>query len=249
MSTTDAKSSATSASEADDINKWPPDLQRLKRNDPTLISLHITVDHARSGRRGGCYCPRQTEDWQRLGDAIATNTNVRRLALNQIDLHGGETFTLYMSQFLENNTSLTSLSATNYHLGVVGSCLLSYTLARMSSSLTYLDLSSTVIGDEACQELVMALRSGHLRLRSLELNGNTIQNAGCVAVASLLKNPNSMLIRLYVDNNSINDEGAMALADGLTNNKCLKTLSIHGNTAITSRGYTLISTCHPVKGI
>mmetsp|Transcript_7963 Transcript_7963/g.14031 ORF Transcript_7963/g.14031 Transcript_7963/m.14031 type:complete len:182 (-) Transcript_7963:52-597(-) len=123
------------------------------------------------------------------------NTSIRRLAFN---LCGGEMFTLHMSQFLENNTSLTSLSATNYCLGLEGTRLLSSALARKSSSLKYLDLSSAGIGDEACQELVMALRSGHSQLRSLELNGNTIQNAGCVAIASLLRNPNSMLIRLYV---------------------------------------------------
>lgn len=166
--------------------------------------------------------------------------------LDEVDLFNGEIFTLHILPFLENNTSLTSLRATNYYsLGLEGTRLLSSALARKTgSSLKYLDLSSTGITDEACQELVVsALSTGHSGLRSLELNGNSIKNAGCAAIAiHLLKNPDSVLIRLYLDNNDIDDEGAEALADGLASaNCCLKTLSIHCNSAITSTGYDAFS--------
>jgi len=265
-STTMAKTNSTSGATIHAM------VQRVKRNDPTLTSLSIRTERG----RGHFFRPQTTEDWQHIGEAIATNNNllrldlhclihdwvstktwkefyanlnentsIRRLALNQIDLYEGEIFTLHILQFLVNNTSLTSLSATNYSLGLEGTRLLSSALARKtSSSLKYLDLSSAGITDEACQELVVsALRSGHSGLRSLELNGNSIQNAGCVAIATtLLNNPKSMLIRLYLDNNDIDDEGAEALADGLASTKCcLKTLSIHGNAAITSRGYETFS--------
>ena len=71
-----------------------------------------------------------------------------------------------------------------------GARLLSSILARKTSSMKYLRLSSAGNTDEACQELVVVSFPTFEIEVSLELNGNTIQNnAGCVAIASLLKNP------------------------------------------------------------
>jgi len=167
--------------------------------------------------------------------------SLRRLALNNVDLYNGDMFTQHLADLLVHNENLTSLSATYYNFGLDGTRLLSSVLRRRETSFRYLDLSEAGINDEACEVLVGALE-GHSLLRSLELNGNYIRNGGCVAISNnLLKNPRSILVRLYLDNNSIDDEGAEALADGLGGNKCLKTLSIHGNAAITSRGYGAFS--------
>ena len=150
-------------------------------------------------------------------------------------MQNGRLFSERLLQFFQNNIKLTSLSATHQLLGI-GSSQLSSMLTTKPTSLKYLDLSYVEMNDESCRRLCLALEANHLGLRSLELNGNRLKHGGCAAVATLLSNPNCVLNRLCLEHNKITNQGAVALSNGLMNNKHLKTLSLHGNNAMTLQG-------------
>jgi len=249
-------------------------LHRLQQNDTSLTFLLILENGKPAKKSTIYYRPRNIQDWELLGQAIATNTNlirldiklahqtyhnssrqmpqitlnafyvqlnknrsIRRLSFNTVDLQDGRLFSRCLLQFFQNNTKLTSLSATHHSLGgLAGSNQLSSMLTTKPTSLKYLNLSYIEMNDEECRRLCPAIESHHLGLRSLELNGNRLKHGGCVAIATLLANPNCVMNRLSLENNRITDQGAVALSNGLMNNKHLKTFLLVGNATMTSSG-------------
>ena len=241
-----------------------PIVHRLQQNDPKLTSLLI-LDKGRPDRKSVVfYRPRyEIEDWKNLGEALATNTSLIRLDIKFVDPNSHVSNAIYdfyaklnknrsirrisfegihvgnlcqrLLPFFQNNSKLTSLSATNSKL--TSSLQLASALSSMTTSLKYLDLSNTGMTDVSCLELLPALLSNHLGLRSLELNGNRIGPEGCAAITIMLGNPSCLLNRLYLDNNRIAGVGVSALCLALRYNNRLKTLSLSGNTNIGLMGY------------
>ena len=247
-------------------NTIHPILHRLQQNDTSLTSLLILESGKPAKKSTIYYRPRNVHDWELLGQAIATNTNlirldiklaqhtyhnssrhafyeqlnknrsIRRLSFNNVDLQDGRLFSQHLLQFFQSNVKLTSLSATHHSLGT-GSNQLSSILNTKPTSLKYLNLSHTGLNDEECRILCTALESHHLGLRSLELNDNRLKHDGCAAIATtLLANRNCVLNRLCLEHNQIDNQGAVALSNGLVNNKHLKTLQLHGNNAMALQG-------------
>jgi len=266
---TSVGASMMSTDNAKQQNTIHPILKRLQQNDTSLTSLLILESGKPTKKSTIYYRPRNVQDWELLGQAIATNTNlirldiklvqhtyhnssrhspqtlnafytqlnknksIRRLSFNNVDLQDGQLFSRCLLQFFQNNTKLTSLSVTHRF---AGSDQLLSALSTKPTSLKYLDLSYVDMTDATCRILCTALEANHLGLRSLELNGNRLKHGGCVAIATLLVNPNCVLNRLCLEHNQIDNQGAVALSNGLVNNKHLKTLLLHGNTAMTLQG-------------
>lgn len=105
------------------------------------------------------------------------NRSICRLTFKRADFYSGLVFSECLSNFLVENTNLTSLSI-NYcnqfdeDTDEGEACMnrLCSTLEERASSLKYIDLSSCRIKDFACFNFITTLGHCNLGLRSLELN-------------------------------------------------------------------------------
>ena len=227
---------------------------RVKHNDPEVKRLDLDTDVVGLSERAR---------W-RLGDILGQNTNVEELMLWCFSLDGVwlgaglqknrciQKFELVgidfqdnanmtsLAPFLSHNPSLKNVTLVACNLGPSSINILSNALSnRLEDTLEYLDLCGNHIGDIELDELCLAL-SRSRKLSSLGLMNNGIGLKGCTSLAKLLVNQDSNLTYLHLDINSIDDESAVILADSLAKNKKLEYLTLKGNNAIATAGWSSI---------
>merc|ERR1712013_829072 len=97
-----------------------------------------------------------------------------------------------------------------------------------------LDLRGSILGDVNLDRLASALT----KCKSVLLVRSGIGLDGCRSLAKLLERPRLALTSLNVSENSITNDSAIALAKALAKNTTLKSLSLHGNSDITTAGWS-----------
>lgn len=225
-------------------------LHKVESNDNTVIKLSI-------GHMDGGF------DFNRLGRAIATNTNitllnvslhVNALSINDTGFYDG----------LKQNTSIHELmincNGHNHTLSGVGHEILQAyqennnhltnisifradlhnsgdeiitTTLQCCTNLRYINLFQCNITANQLLPMVEAMR-GLRSLEQLYLNNNNIGNDGCEALATLLEDPNSNLEQLQINRNNIGNEGAILIANSLVKNKKLQRLDLSRNLDVDS---------------
>ena len=220
----------------------------IEQNDDSITALSIRQANSRG------------IDFDRLGRAIARNTNITNLevylgtditdtgfydglkqnsSIHEIIIRNG-TYRYgfnpvgreILQAYQENNNHLKrfSILQTNLSNGLYN--IITTTLRRCTN-LEFINFYSCNMTDDQFIPKVEAMR-GINSLEKLLLNSNSIGNAGCEALATLLEDPNSNLEQLQLFHNNIGNEGAIAIANSLTTNTKLQNLYFGGNLFDTS---------------
>ena len=186
--------------------------QRLRKNDPTLTSLNLSL--------------RRIDDdgAKALAQSLQTNTTLTELDLwrNQI----GDDGATALAQCLQTNTTLTELYLRSNQIGVNGAKALAQGL-QMNTTLTELYLSVNQIGVNGAKALAQCLQT-NTTLTKLDLKNNQIGDDGAKALAQGLQ-MNTTLTKLILWTNEIGDDGAKALAQCLQMNMTLIELDLSFN--------------------
>ena len=157
-----------------------------------------------------------------LSNFLETNTTVKTISLCNSSIDG----VTALAECLKYNTSLTRLELNSDEIGNVGATALGECL-KCNKSLTTLILNSNKFGDVGAAALVECLKYNK-SLTRLELSGNEIGNDGTAALGECLKH-NTSLTTLILYSNKIGDVGATALGECLKHNTSLTTLNLNSN--------------------
>ena len=167
---------------------------------------------------------------------VNLNKSIREIGFYQIDLLGGETFTM-LGPFFKNNHNLTNITIRGCDLVDEGCRLFALAIGSSTNkSLKRVALENTDISDEGMVDILTAL-SMHPQLKYLDLEENRLSTNGCVALATLLRCTAKELQHLFLSDNDIGDEGIEALVPALTTCYDLQRLRIGENPSITTRGW------------
>jgi len=205
-------------------------LQRLKRNDPSIIAIEIGLN---------CFSGESffnSIDWKKDSECISTNTHLKKLRI------------YYYGQCLERSDDQP------YILGEQGNNLPTrqqlrafFSCIYQNSSIKQVCIYNCCIVDEFSGGLIQGL-SGHPSLERLEIelaydtiDQSRLGGAGCTALGQVLKHPQSKLKDLCLPYCKLDDNGLGALCDGLLGNSTMKSLRLKGNTQITSTGWRALS--------
>ena len=159
---------------------------------------------------------------EKLAFALAASLQIETVDISQVEVD--ETFAVFLSNFLQTNTTVTTFNLTaslKNGVAALAECL------KYNTSLTTLNLHGNKIGDDGAAALAECLKYNR-SLTTLNLHGNGIGDYGAAALAECLKY-NTSLTTLNLHGNKIGDDGAAALAECLKYNRSLTTLNLHGN--------------------
>ena len=175
-----------------------------------------------------------------LGNALAKNKTLEDLDLDYNAI--GDEGAAALGNSLADNKTLKNLSLQeNRNITTTG--WTAFARCLFNSSLEVLGLSGNTINDEGATTLSNAL-ANNVKLTELDLSNNlNITSSGWMAMSSLLQQPNSSLeiFCLSSTGNHITDEVAIAFANALVNNTSLRWLQFGDDHAITTRGWTALS--------
>ena len=153
-------------------------------------------------------------------------------SLDRVELYCSDRFLLSYSSLstlclaLRVNTSITFLDLSHSWIGDEGGNSLSEAL-RVNTSLTFLDLSQTFIGDEGADSLSEALRV-NTSITSLNLSLSWIGDKGANSLSEALR-VNTSLISLDLSHSLIKGKGANSLSEALRVNSSLTSLDLSHN--------------------
>ena len=223
-------------------------------NDNTLETLY-RVEHNDDSLKELVINSAEGFDFNRLGRAIATNSNITilELYLDDLDITGtgfydglkqntsidhllvkcddhsldrGVAYEI-LQAYQENGINLTNLNIIYANLHNGGATQIATTL-QYCTNLMIINLYNNNITADQLVPMIEAMRE----IRSLEellLNANSIGNAGCQALATLLEDPNCNICRLQMNRNNIRNEGVISLVNSLASNTKLKALALYNN--------------------
>jgi len=218
-------------------------LRKVEQNDDSFTSLSI-------GRIQDIGI-----DFDRLGRAIATNSNISLLQVyldaliitsttffdglkGNISIdhliikdgalmeHGAGSDILRAYQ--ENNNHLKALSILQTDIQQNQGYNIITTTLQCCTNLKEINLFGCNITVNQLVPMVEVMR-GLRSLVELYLNNNNIGNAGCEALATLLNDPNCNLQEIQISHNRIDIEGANAIVNSLINNTKLRKLHLTVN--------------------
>ena len=203
-------------------------LHKLKKNDPTITHLRITLslDH-----NGECFF--NNFDWEEDGDCISDNTHLTNIAIYY------------------NNRSDHAYEHP-YALGEVGHNLPTrqqlqglFSCIYRNKSISCIKVSSIQIDDEFGTGLLKGL-CGHSSLIRLEIERGSLKSTGCRAIMEVMQHPTSKLKELRLPSCQLDNQGLGILCDALMDS-ALKKLCLSRNRNITSLGWQALSTVirHP----
>ena len=113
------------------------------------------------------------------------NKSITSLSFYDINLLGGQAFTL-LDSFFRNNPNLTEIAVNNCRFGIGCSQSLASAIGGCSRSLECLTVRYNGINEEEFVTIITSL-SMHPQLIKLELEGNVIRKKGGIALATLLR--------------------------------------------------------------
>jgi len=178
-------------------------LLRVEQNDPKLKTLTIRIRNHTSGRIKGCFWLHDGADLSRLGNAIANNTNLKKISfykssepfnkaffgglkrnttITQVWMKGGIDNEV-LDNYVANNSNLTEISIRKGDVrGGVARSLAS--AVKKCSNLNNLDISMCKIDDASLKDIALGVR-GISGLKKLYLwNSLTSSNASYIGIGS-----------------------------------------------------------------
>ena len=207
-------------------------LQRLKKNDPAVSDLYITLH---CDDNGDCFF--NSINWKLDGNCISNNTQLKRIHITyddrmSIERHGQQAYNLG-----EDGHNL----PTKQQLHDFFSCL------YQNRSIETIRITSISIVGEFGGGLIEGL-CGHHSLTRLEIGHVydsfekvNIGSIGCKALRKVLQHPESKMKHLRVSYTELDDQGLGTLCDGLVGNSTIKRFFLDGNKNITSAGWRALA--------
>ena len=218
-------------------------LQRIRDNDPKIVSLELNGEHTEknafafiSALKTNTTLQSLDMDWfpiddksaRALSEILETNTTLRSLNLDYTNISTAGACVL--SAALKTNKTLQSLSLEKARITPEGVLALSETL-KINTGLRSLNLAGNFIFKEGMRALSEALKT-NTTLQVLDLRGNYIgfnnKSASVSDFSDALKT-NKTLLFLKLGSNQIDDEGVMALSEVLKTNRGLQSLNLESN--------------------
>ena len=204
-----------------------PILHRLQQNDTSLTSLLILENSKPTKKYTIYYRPRNIQDWELLGQAIATNTNLIRLDIKLAHSaylppslrHTPQTFNAFYAQ-LNKNRSIRRLSFNNVDIqdGRLFSELLQFFQSNVK--LTSLSVTHQSIGIWSDQ-LSSILTTKPTSLKYLDLSYIEMTDDSCRILCTALESHHLGLRSLELNGNRLKHGGCTAIATLLVNPNCV----------------------------
>jgi len=227
-------------------------LLRLKRNDPTLNQLEVSLDERD-----------QFVDWEKEGRAISENTHIKYLFVANPEDDDTEKYISNMKAFykgLAGNRSVRILTLANLYIGKYGediSTILEpffehnnnlrsldladahdlspkFLLSINNKHIRSIDIDCCGGDDELMAKSISALET-YQSLTKLRLNMNNKTTNWIVELGNMLQTT-TKLRELILSRNDITDEGAAILGAKLGRNSTVKKLSMQQIDSITTIG-------------
>lgn len=206
-----------------------PILKRLQQNDTYLTSLLILESGKPTKKSTIYYHPRNVQDWELLGQAIATNTNLIRLDIKfaQHTYHNSsrhltrQTLNAFYAQ-LNKNRSIRRLSFNN--VDMQDGRLFSERLLRFfqnNTKLTSLSVIHQSLGTGSTNQLSRILTAKPTSLKYINLSYIYMNDEECRILCTSLESHHLGLRSLELNDNRLQNGGCVAIATLLVNPNCV----------------------------
>ncbi|CAF2001167.1 unnamed protein product [Rotaria magnacalcarata] len=173
----------------------------------------------------GCFSSGITDKEMRyLSDGLQKNTTITTLSISSKNI--GSRGIQHLATALQNNTTLTALHLNSNRIEEEGAQYLGDALKK-NTTLTTLELKWNEMGPREAYNLARALRK-NATLTTLDLCGNNLKDEVMQHLGDALRK-NATLTTLNLQANQIRAAGIQHLANGLRNNKKLATLDLKSN--------------------
>ena len=203
-----------------------PILKRLQQNDTSLTSLLILESGKPAKKSTIYYRPRNVQDWELLGQAIATNTNLIRLDIKLVQhtYHRNpylltQTLNAFYVQ-LNKNRSIRRLSFNNVDLQD-GRLFSEHLLQFFQNNIKLTSLSAThqlLGGLTGSNQLSSALTTRTASLKYLDLSHTDVNDEECRILCTALESNHLGLRSLELNGNRLKHDGCVAIATALLAN-------------------------------
>jgi hypothetical protein len=238
--------------EQDDGDIWP----RIRRNDPTLAGLILSVYNRCDAREWGHAIAHNTHlrklrvialctrfELSRFFRGLGNNRSIEYLRLD-LECLEPELFSEYkvfqiLAPFIQNNINLRCIETPNSEVVKSMQSLTAYLLKNKLNRFERIDFSGTGMGDDSVADFINALNatSGLSNLLELGLDSNRIALKGCTALDNLFSNPECNLRALDLGS-SLDDESLLdILAYALLKNDRISKLDVGHSHRITPNGW------------
>ena len=220
-------------------------LRRIESDDPFLTNLRIIALKSRqlqcpSSKSDVCYFrPNTAQDWQRLGEAIATNTQLRRLDLVglkydwNIYSKGLEIFYAYLNE--KRSIRRLALNDVDLYGGKIFQMFGSF--SPETDSLISLSATNYSLGLDGTRLLTLALSRKTSSLKYLHLSNLGIDDDACSdLVSTALLNGHAQIQSLELNGNFIQSKGCIALASFLKKPHSMLRMLYLENNSISDEG-------------
>jgi len=202
-----------------------PILHRLQQNDTSLTSLLILESGKPTKKSTIYYRPRNVQDWELLGQAIATNTNLIRLDIklaqhtyhNSSRHYSPQILNAFYTQ-LNKNKSIRRLSFNNVDIQdgeLFSRCLLQF--LQNNVKLTSLSATHQLLGIGSNQ-LSSILTAKPTSLKYLDLSYTNLIDEECRILCVALESNHLGLRSLELTGNNLKHGGCVAIATTLLAN-------------------------------
>ena len=238
----------TSTDNAKQQNTIHPILHRLQQNDTSLTSLLILESGKPTKKSTIYYRPRNVQDWELLGQAIATNTNLIRLdiKLAQHTYHRNphlltQTLNSFYAQ-LNKNRSIRRLSFNSVDMQD-GQLFSQHLLQFFQSNVKLTSLSAThqLLGIGSSQ-LSSVLTTKRTSLKYLDLSYTNLIDEECRILCTALESHHLGLRSLELTGNRLKHDGCVAIATALlANPNCVLNRLCLAHNQITDQGAAALS--------
>ena len=231
-------------------NTIHPILLRLQQNDTSLTSLLILESGKPTKKSTIYYRPRNIQDWELLGQAIATNTNLIRLdiKLAQHTYHNSsrhlkrQTFNAFYAQ-LNKNRSIRRLSFNNVDLHngrLFSEHLLQF--FQYNTKLTSLSATHHSLGGVAgSNQLSSALSTKPTSLKYLDLSYIEMNDEECRRLCPAIESHHLGLRSLELTGNRLKLGGCLVISALLRNPNCILNRLCLEHNQITDQGAIALS--------
>jgi len=208
-------------------NTIHPILHRLQQNDTSLTSLLILESGKPTKKSTIYYRPRNVQDWELLGQAIATNTNLIRLDIKLVQhtyhnssRHSPQTLNAFYTQ-LNKNRSIRRLSFNNVNLQD-GRLFSEHLLQFFQSNTKLTSLSAThhsLGGLTGSNQISSILSTKPTSLKYLDLSHTGLNDEECRILCTALESHHLGLRSLELNDNRLKHDGCAAIAITLLANR------------------------------
>uniref|UniRef100_A0A3B1IVB5 Uncharacterized protein n=1 Tax=Astyanax mexicanus TaxID=7994 RepID=A0A3B1IVB5_ASTMX len=220
-----------------DLNKNKLDRSGLQKLCDLLKNPHCRLEQLSLNS-----CCISEDGYVALASTLESNLSSHLVELDLRDNDPGDKGVKLLSDLVNNpHSKLKTIRLLNSSAAEDFCASLTKTLGTNPLLLTELDLSGTITGDSAVQQLSDLLKDLHCRTKKLKLNNCSITERGCASLSAALCSNPSHLIELNLSGNKLGDSGVKEISHLLKNSNSKIELLNLSDCSVSEGGYAALA--------